>query len=56
MLNLILGFILISIVLWEISLNFPFPLHKGWDAETTSYFFKWLTIGIIALILIISAA
>jgi hypothetical protein len=54
--NLILGFILMGITIWEISFNLPFPMNRGWDSETTPYFFKWITIGLIALILILTGS
>lgn len=50
----ILGLILMGIVIWEIALDMPFPMYRGWDSETTPYFFKWMTISIIAIILIVT--
>jgi hypothetical protein len=52
--QLILGLILMGITIFEISINIPFKLNRGWDKQTTPYFFKWVFIAFVSVYLIVS--
>jgi hypothetical protein len=52
MINAILGIILMAVVMFEMAFGNPFTRDRGWDAETTPYFFKSVIITIIAIFLI----